>query len=73
MLRETVASLKEENANQRAVLVTSERSRKDAFSHCNNLEDRIKFGDETDARRDIVREKELKNLTVGKETVGTPD
>ena len=68
-LRETSASLKEENATQREALVTKERSRKDTVARCKDLEDRIKFRDETDARRDIVRQKELKELASGKEMI----
>ena len=66
-----MASLKEENATQREALVTKERSQKDVAARCKDLEDKIKFRDEADARRDIVCRKYLKELESGKEAIKT--
>ena len=64
-----MASLKEENTTQREALLTKERSRRDVAARCKDQEDRMKFRDEADARRDIVRQKELKDLESGKEEI----
>ena len=68
-LRDVVASLKAENVSQREVLMTKERSWRGAAARCKELEGMIKFIDDVDARRDVLRQKELKELEACKETI----